>query len=41
MLRVAYMSSVRADTPVVNYAARRLLESTAKAPSLPLGEPKK
>jgi len=41
MLRVAYMSSVRADTPVVNYAARRLLEAPGKAPTLPLGEPKK
>ena len=41
MLRVAYMSTIRSETPVVNYAARRLLESSSKAPAMPLAEPKK
>jgi len=41
MLRVAYMSNVRAETPVVNYAARRLLEAPGKAPAVPLKAPGK
>jgi parvulin-like peptidyl-prolyl isomerase len=40
MLRVAYMSNVRAETPVVNYAARRLLES-GKSPAPLLSAPGK
>ncbi len=34
LLRAAYLTSVRQDTPVVNYLARRLVESKGTAPSV-------
>jgi peptidyl-prolyl cis-trans isomerase SurA len=39
LLRAAYLTAVRGDATVVNYLARRLVESQGKAPSLGLAPP--
>jgi hypothetical protein len=39
LLRTAYLTAARSDAKVVNYIARRLVESQGKPPSLPLPGP--
>ena len=39
LLRTAYLTAVRSDAQVVNYLARRLIESQGKIPSLQLAAP--
>jgi peptidyl-prolyl cis-trans isomerase SurA len=39
LLRMAYLTAVRDDAEVVNYLARRLVESKAEMPGLPLAAP--
>jgi peptidyl-prolyl cis-trans isomerase SurA len=39
LLRAAYLTAVRNDAKVVNYLARRLLESKGQMPIVPLGAP--
>ena len=39
LLRAAYLTAARDDAAVVNYLARRLLESKGAMPSLPLAAP--
>jgi peptidyl-prolyl cis-trans isomerase SurA len=39
LLRAAYLTAVRTDAQVVNYLARRLVESQGKVPSLGLANP--
>jgi Tol biopolymer transport system component len=39
LLRTAYLTAVRTDAQVVNYLARRLIESQGKMPSLQLAAP--
>ena len=39
LLRAAYLTSIRSDASVVNYLARRLVESQGKAPNLGLTSP--
>jgi peptidyl-prolyl cis-trans isomerase SurA len=39
LLRAAYLTAVRTDAAVVNYLARRLLESQGKMPTLQPGVP--
>jgi parvulin-like peptidyl-prolyl isomerase len=39
LLRSAYLASVRDDAQVVNYLARRLVESKGKLPGLPIAAP--
>jgi peptidyl-prolyl cis-trans isomerase SurA len=39
LLRMAYLTSVRSDAQVVNYMARRLVESNGSMPTLPLAAP--
>ena len=41
LLRAAYLTAVRNDAKVVNYLARRLLESKGQMPGVPLGAPLK
>jgi hypothetical protein len=36
LLRAAYLTAVRSDAVVVNYLARRLLESKGQMPTVPL-----
>lgn len=40
LLRTAYLTAVRTDAKVVNYLARRLVESKGEMPSLPLAAPR-
>jgi peptidyl-prolyl cis-trans isomerase SurA len=39
LLRAAYLTSLRNDAAVVNYLARRLVESKGQMPALPLSKP--
>jgi peptidyl-prolyl cis-trans isomerase SurA len=39
LLRAAYLTSIRSDAQVVNYLARRLVESKGAMPSAPLSSP--
>jgi peptidyl-prolyl cis-trans isomerase SurA len=39
LLRTAYLTTARSDAKIVNYLARRLVESQGKPPSLPLSAP--
>jgi hypothetical protein len=39
LLRSAYLTNVRGDAVVVNYLARRLVESQGKMPAAPLAAP--
>jgi hypothetical protein len=39
LLRMAYLTSIRNDAAVVNYLARRVVESKGAAPNLPLASP--
>jgi hypothetical protein len=39
LLRTAYVAAARSDAKIVNYLARRLVESQGKPPSLPLSTP--
>ena len=39
LLRAAYLTSVRNDAKVVNYMARRLVESSGQMPTAPLSKP--
>jgi parvulin-like peptidyl-prolyl isomerase len=39
LLRIAYLTSARNDAKIVNYLARRLVESQGKPPSLPVPSP--
>ena len=39
LLRTAYLTSIRNDAKVVNYLARRIVESQGKLPGLPLAAP--
>lgn len=39
LLRTAYLTSARGDATVVNYLARRLVESKGAAPAMPLSPP--
>ncbi len=39
LLRAAYLTSVRNDAKVVNYMARRLVESSGQMPTAPLSTP--
>ena len=39
LLRAAYLTAVRNDAKVVNYLARRLVESSGKMPTAPLAAP--
>ena len=39
LLRAAYLTAVRSDTQVVNYLARRLVESKGALPAAPLAAP--
>ena len=39
LLRMAYLTAVRSDAEVVNYLARRLVESNGTMPNLPLAAP--
>lgn len=39
LLRMAYLTSVRSDAEVVNYLARRIVESPGTMPSFPLAAP--
>jgi hypothetical protein len=39
LLRTAYLTNVRSDATVVNYLARRLVESQGKMPTAPLAAP--
>ena len=39
LVRTAYLTAVRTDAKVVNYAARRLLEGNGKLPGLGLATP--
>ena len=39
LLRAAYLTAVRSDAVVVNYVARRLLESKGEMPTVPLAAP--
>ena len=41
LIRAAYLTAVRNDAKVVNYLARRLLESKGQMPGVPLGAPLK
>jgi len=41
LLRAAYLTSVRNDAVVVNYLARRLVESKGQMPALPLAAPQR
>jgi len=41
LLRTAYLSAIRNDAKVVNYLARRIVESTAKPPAMLPGAPGK
>jgi len=40
LLQAAYLTAIRNDAHVVNYLARRLVESQGKVPSLPFAAPK-
>jgi parvulin-like peptidyl-prolyl isomerase len=40
LLRTAYLTAVRTDAKVVNYLARRLVESKGEVPGLPLATPR-
>jgi hypothetical protein len=41
LLRTAYLTAIRSDAAVVNYLARRLVQSQGKMPMAPLAAPGK